>query len=191
MINRLPFSLSLDDSIHICVICEGNEEYTYLSRLIDLKVWNYSYRFTLVNAEGNGNLFARYQDRFQDGSYDLVLIFCDTERKNRTDVFQNLKHKINVYHDVENIADKLVIYGNPCTLQIVIKHWCNEVITSVSKSNNAPLLEQLTGIQGYKARKDQLEALTKQINTSNYLDMKERISKYNQNELDIGSTNFL
>ena len=77
MINKLP---RFSDKHKICIICEGNEEYEYLSRLKDLKVWNEQYDFSLVNAGGNGNIPARYQDRYQNGSYEVILVFCDTER---------------------------------------------------------------------------------------------------------------
>lgn len=78
MPNKLPKFL---DNHKICIICEGNEEYEYLKRLKDLKVWNEQYDISLVNAGGNGNIPARYQDRYQNGADELVLVFCDTEKK--------------------------------------------------------------------------------------------------------------
>ena len=45
------------DRHRICIICEGNEEYAYLNRLIELNVWNEQYSISLVNAGGNGNLY--------------------------------------------------------------------------------------------------------------------------------------
>ena len=74
MMNRLP---ALRSGHRICIICEGNEEYEYLKKLGELKVWNEQYNISLDNAGGNGNIPARYQN----GSYELVLIFCDVERK--------------------------------------------------------------------------------------------------------------
>lgn len=64
MMNRLPAIL---DKHRICIICEGNEEYAYLERLKSLKVWSKKYEFSLDNAGGNGNIPARYQDRYQNG----------------------------------------------------------------------------------------------------------------------------
>ena len=78
MTNKLPKFL---DKHKICIICEGNEEYEYLNRLKALKVWNEQYDISLVNAEGNGNIPARYQDSYQNGAYEVVLVFCDTEKK--------------------------------------------------------------------------------------------------------------
>ena len=59
MPNKLP---KFFDKHKICIICEGNEEYEYLKRLKDLNVWNEQYEVSLVNAGGNGNIPARYQD---------------------------------------------------------------------------------------------------------------------------------
>ena len=75
MPNKLP---EIFDKHKICIICEGNEEYEYLKRLKDLKVWNEQYDILLVNAGGNGNIPARYQDRYQNRADELVLVFCDT-----------------------------------------------------------------------------------------------------------------
>lgn len=78
MQNKLP---KLFDKHKICVICEGNEEYEYHERLKALKVWDAQYEIISDNAGGNGNIPARYQDSYQNGSYELVLVFCDTEKK--------------------------------------------------------------------------------------------------------------
>ena len=76
MINKLPKFL---DNHKICIICEGNEEYEYLDCLNKLNVWNKQYQINLVNAGGNGNIPARYQDRYQNGADELVLIFCQMQ----------------------------------------------------------------------------------------------------------------
>lgn len=49
MPNKMP---KFFDKHKICIICEGNEEYQYLKRLKDLKVWNEQYDISLVNAGG-------------------------------------------------------------------------------------------------------------------------------------------
>ena len=117
--NRLP---KIFIGSRICIICEGDEEYEYLEKLISLDVWSKEYCFQMENAEGNGNIPARYQDKYQNGAYDLVLIFCDTDRK-PYEQYVDIKRKINEFHGVENAADKIMIYGNPCTMQIIIEHW--------------------------------------------------------------------
>ena len=50
MSNRRP---GLYNKRKVCIICEGNEEYKYIDRLKELKVWNEQYEVSLVNAEGN------------------------------------------------------------------------------------------------------------------------------------------
>ena len=67
MRNRLP---KITDKYKICIICEGNEECMYLERLSNLRVWNDVYDIDLANAGGNGNIPARYQDKYQNGDYE-------------------------------------------------------------------------------------------------------------------------
>ena len=96
MANRVPFFF---DKHKICIICEGNEEYAYLDKLRSLKVWNAQYSISLDNAGGNGNIPARYQDRYQNGSYELVLIFCDTEKKPHEqyeDIYIDMRQRVDI-----------------------------------------------------------------------------------------------
>lgn len=44
MPNKLP---KVFDKHKICIICEGTEEYEYLNRLKNLKVWNNQYDISL------------------------------------------------------------------------------------------------------------------------------------------------
>ena len=78
---NIPVLNNNGDNTNVCIICEGNEEYDYIERLKELNVWCNKYKVDSINAEGNGNIPARYQDRFQNGSYDIVFILCDTEKK--------------------------------------------------------------------------------------------------------------
>lgn len=186
MTNRLP---KISDKHKICIICEGNEEYKYLERLKNIHVWNDIYDISLVNAEGNGNIPARYQDRYQNGSYEVVLVFCDTEKK-PYEQYDDIKHKINDFHGVDNAADEIVIFGNPCTMQIISKHWTDEVIRKPAKTVNAPLIEKYTGVKGYKGRNDQIEKVMKSITADNYQDMRNRVQGMEQNDHVDGSSNF-
>ncbi len=131
MINKLP---RFSDKHKICIICEGNEEYD----------------FALVNAGGNGNIPARYQDRYQNGSYEVILVFCDTEKK-PYEQYEDIKRKINDFHGVPNAADEVVMFGNPCTMQIIAKHWTDENLRSPAKPVNAPLVKKYTGVAKYLA----------------------------------------
>lgn len=186
MVNRLPY---ISDKHKICIICEGNEEYKYLERLNQLHVWNDIYDISLVNAEGNGNIPARYQDRYQNGTYEVVLVFCDTEKK-PYEQYEDIKRKINEFHGANKAAGEVVIFGNPCTMQIVSKHWTDEIIKRPAKATNAPLIEKYTGVKGYKGRADQIDKVMESIDTDNYNDMKERIGKLPQDDHVDGSSNF-
>ena len=184
--NRLP---KIFTGSRICIICEGDEEYEYLEKLISLDVWSKEYCFQLENAGGNGNIPARYQDKYQNGAFDLVLVFCDTDRKPYEQCV-DIKRKINEFHGVENAADKIMIYGNPCTMQIIIEHWGDVRLCSNNKTKNAPVIFDLTGIEGCKGRKEQRRELFSQITKRNYQKMKERIKKLPSDDTVEGSTNF-
>ena len=187
MANRFP---NVSDKYRICIICEGNEEYKYLEKLIKLNVWSNSYSISLVNAGGNGNIPARYQDRYQSDSYDVVLVFCDTEKK-PYEQYSDIKRKINEFHGTENAADEVVIFANPCTMQIVIKHWSDEIIKTAAKPVNAPLIEKYTGVMNYKAREDQIDKVMNSISVENYIQMKKRVSKACADDTELGSSNII
>lgn len=186
MTNRLP---NISGKHKVCIICEGDEEYDYLKRLNSLKVWNDQYEVNLDNAGGNGNIPARYQDRYQNGSYEVVLVFCDTERK-PFEQYEDIKRKINEFHGIDNAASEVIIYANPCTMQIILKHWTDEKLRSAAKKVNAPLIKEFTDIENYKARADQREELMKHITVDNYQDMRSRVSQMDDGDIHIGSSNF-
>ena len=186
MTNKLP---KLIDKHKICIICEGNEEHEYLNRLKELKVWNEQYDISLVNADGNGNIPARYQDRYQNGTYEVVLVFCDTEKKPH-EQYVDIKRKINEFHGVDNAADEVVIFANPCTMQIIIKHWTDENIISPAKKVNAPLIERCTGVENYKGRAEQIKKVMECVTAENYVDMCRRVEELDSDDTDMGSSNF-
>lgn len=186
MASKLP---QIFTGSRICIICEGDEEYEYLEKLISLGVWSKNYFFQLENAEGNGNIPARYQDKYQNGSNDLVLIFCDTDQK-PYEQYADIKRKINEFHGIENVADQVIIYGNPCTMQIIIEHWDKVVLGSQNKKKNAPIIFDLTGVEGYKGRKNQRQELLSRITKENYQEMRERIKSLPSDDTIEGSTNF-
>ena len=186
MVNRFPFIL---DNHKICIICEGNEEYEYLNHLKDLKVWNEQYEITLVNAGGNGNIPARYQDRYQNGADELVLVFCDTEKKTH-EQYEDIKRKINEFHGMDNAADEVIIFGNPCTMQIISKHWTDENLKSPAKPVNALLIKKYTGEENYKGRADQVQVMMKYVTAENYKDMIRRVNGLVLDDTVTGNSNF-
>lgn len=186
MQNRLPV---FSDKCKICIICEGDEEFDYLDKIKKINVWNKIYEVNLDNAGGNGNIPARYQDRYQNRSYDIVLIFCDTEKK-PYEQYEDIKRKINEFHGVAHAAEEVIIYGNPCTMQIIIEHWADVKLKTSAKKVNAGIIAELTGIDNYKGRADQRSELMRQITAENYITMYERVKKMTSDDTVIGSSNF-
>ena len=176
------------NKIKICIICEGYEEYEYLDKLIKLNIFDKAYDINLVNAKGNGNIFARYQDIYQRNKYHIIFVFCDTEQK-PYEQFMDIKDKIDELYDQKGISDKLVIFANPCTMQIILLHFGNTVLKSSQKSKNAEDIERLTGIKGYNASEEKRKELFDKITKENYSEMKERIKSLSTNSNDVNSSN--
>lgn len=186
MKSRLPSFVSKNK---ICIICEGDEEYDYLSRLNELGVWNEQYDVSLDNADGNGNIPARYQDRYQNGSFEIVLVFCDTEKK-PYEQYEDIKRKINEFHGVDNVAEEILIYGNPCTMQIILEHWTDVRLRTPAKKINAPIIKEFTGVENYKGKKDQRKKVMEYITVGNFQDMFSRICEMENDDTVVGSSNF-
>lgn len=89
-----------------------------------------------------------------------------------------------------NASDKVIIFGNPCTMQIVSKHWTDEILKSPAKPLNAPLIKMYTGVENYKGRTDQIKEVMKYIIIDNYKDMRDRVHYLEQDDNVIGSSNF-
>ncbi len=173
----------------ICIICEGYEEYEYIDTLINKGVFSSNYDFKPINVKSINNIVPRYQEKFQSDSYSLVLIFCDTD-KGPSDKYKEIKQKVNEFHEAD-IADDIIIFGNPCTMQIILSHFAEIKLKSQSKSVNAKYIEELIGIQNYKATEEQRKELFSKIKRDNYNTMKENVSKLSINDEDISSTNIL
>lgn len=143
----------------------------------------------MVNAGGNGNIPARYQDRYQNGADELVLVFCDTEKKPH-EQYEDIKRKINEFHGVDSAAKEVIIFGNPCTMQIISKHWTDENLKSPAKPVNAPLIKEYTGVENYKGRADQIRKVMEYVTAENYKDMSQRVKDLDSDDSVTGSSNF-
>lgn len=176
------------NKIKICIVCEGYEEYEYLDKLIKLNIFDKAYDINLVNAKGNGNIFARYQDIYQRNKYHMIFVFCDTEQK-PYEQFAEIKDKIDELYDQKGISDKLVIFANPCTMQIILLHFGDVVLKSSQKSKNAEDIERLTGIKEYNASEEKRKELFDKITKENYGEMRERIKSLSTNSNDVNSSN--
>ena len=138
MKSRLPAFLDKDK---ICIICEGDEEFDYLSRLKDLGVWNEKYEISLDNADGNGNIPARYQDRYQNGSYEMVLVFCDTEKK-PYEQYEDINERVSsAYEKDMNLFLCLHISFLPSTLPDNIRIFVQMVVDFFGSISQAFIAE--------------------------------------------------
>ncbi len=69
-------------------------------------------------------------------------------------------------------------------------YWYFVILSSNKKRKNAPIIFDLTGVEGYKGRADQRQALFSQITKENYQEMRERIKKLPSDDTIEGSTNW-
>ena len=176
----------------ICLICEGFEEYDYILRLVNLGVWADAYDFTLVNAESCGNISARYQDRYQSDNYDIVFAFCDTDRRPE-EGFELIRTKINRIFGNDIAADKVIIFVNPCTMQVILSHFGDVNLRTQNKKKNNSEIVRLTGLKSdkcYDGCKEHRDFICSKITVENYNEMKKRIAKLSSTYSDNPSTNF-
>lgn len=181
----------INENMKIAIICEGFEEFEYLNAIISLNIWN-NYSFKLINAESNGSIFPNYQYVYQNDDFDIVLIFADTDRPTYDD-FKKLITKINEFHDVKEYAEEIIIFGNPCTMQIILNHFANSLISvpKANKKKNSSLISSLTGVADYDAHSEQRKQIFNRINLNNYHQMKKNLSTCSTSFETISSTNFL
>lgn len=176
----------------ICLICEGFEEYDYILRLVNLGVWADVYDFTLVNAESCGNISARYQDRYQSDNYDIVFALCDTDRRPE-EGFELIRTKINRIFGNDIAADKVIIFVNPCTMQVILSHFGDVNLRTQNKKKNNSEIVRLTGLKSdkcYDGCKEHRDFICSKITVENYNEMKKRIAKLSSTYSDNPSTNF-
>jgi hypothetical protein len=185
---KLPY---ISKKIKICIICEGEEEYEYFSKLILLNVWHEKYKFVLKNAKSLAKVFAHYQYTYLMDDYSLVLIFCDTDDEELVKTkkhYETLKKKIIDHHNNRN-SSKVLIFANPCTMQIILSHFGEIKLKSRKKSINSVLIKKLTNIDNYDGREKQRTKLFDKITKNNYEDMKKRIKKLSNIDTNVPSTN--
>ena len=152
----------LDKKHKVCVICEGYEDVAYFNRLLELGVWNSAYEFTPMNAKSASNIPAMFQDTFQNDRYEIILVFCDTDKAPYREYTQ-IKKKINSFPNKQKAASKLVIFANPCTMQIILSHFGDVSLKNQGKKTNAAEIEKWTGVKDYDAHEDQIKEICSKI----------------------------
>lgn len=175
----------------ICVVCEGEEDFAYFKRLTELGVWADAYKFDLKNAKSASNIPALYANIFQNNSYEAVLVFCDTDKSPFRE-YSLIKKKISQFHGNRTaVSGKVIIYANPCTMQIVLSHFGDVQLTNQGKKTNAAVIEKMTGIADYDAHADQIAAICAKIYQRTYPEMRARVSMMNNPDTVPASTNFI
>jgi len=175
----------------VCVICEGLEDTEYFKRLLQLNVWRTDvYDFYPVNAKSASNIFARYQDAYSNDSYEVILVFCDTDKAPYRE-YSLIKKKINDFHAKAGVNEKVVIFANPCTMQIVLSHFGDADLKNQGKKTNGKIIEELTGVANYDAHENQVKELCSKIYQRSYPEMRERVKNMDSPDTVSGSTNFI
>ena len=174
----------------ICIVCEGDEEYDYVSRLKELQVWSRQYSVKPKNAGSIDNIAAIYQDAYTNDNYEAVLIFCDTELA-PYEQYNRLKGKLTELFGTVEAAAAVIFFCNPCTMQIILSHFEKVRLKSNQKSTNRQIIERLTSVKDYRATEQQRGAITKKITAENYLLLKDNLKGLSSEDNEIPSTNFL
>ncbi len=89
------------------------------------------------------------------------------------------------------LTDKIVIFANPCTMQIMLLHFGNVELKNQGKKINSAVIEELTGIVGYDAHEDQIKELCNKIFRRSYEMMKERVALIDKPDTEPAATNFI
>ena len=174
----------------ICVICEGYEDLHYFQRLLDLNVWNDLYKFSLINAKSASNIPARFQDAYQNNIYEIILIFCDTDKEPYREYAQ-VKKKINSFLNKQKASEKLIMFANPCTMQIILLHFGEVSLKNQGKKTNSAEIEKWTGVKNYDAHESQIQEICSKIFRKSYQPMKQRLEKINLPDTTSSSSNFI
>ena len=185
--SRLP---EIGHKHKICVICEGLEEDIYFKRLLLLNVWSSIYDFIPINAKSESNIFARFQDAYNKDCYEAILIFCDTD-KNPYKEYSQLKRKINDFFGNELATQKIILWANPCSMQIILSHFGDVSLTRQGKKTNADTIEQMTGVRNYDAHEEQINEICNKIYRRTYPEMKERLRADDYDETRAGTSNMV
>ena len=162
-------------------------------RLTKLSVWNEKYEFVLKNAHGESNIASLYESIFQNDSYEIVLVFCDTDRAPHKQ-YKLLKDKLCKFHGTKDgrmLTDNIIIFANPCTMQIILSHFGDVSLKKQSKKVNADIIEYYTKVKNYDAHIDQIKQICSRIYRRSYIIMKERVSKMDGSDTEPGNTNFI
>ncbi len=185
---------SLTKESKIIIICEGQEDFAYLSKIKSLGVFNTDIDLSFKDAEGNSKIYDNYMNLIRTSDADLVLIFCDTGAESNTQShheFTRLLTKISHLYPTHGVVSDIVYFANPVTMQIFINHFKKIDINSESKKDYEDIVKECTGVIGYDASKYKLKQFMSLINRDNYYIMKENLKDKSYDYHFAHSTNIL
>ncbi|MCD8204098.1 MAG: hypothetical protein LUB56_03155 [Coprobacillus sp.] len=173
---RLPDSL-LKKHYKVLIICEGQEDYEYISRLIEIGAFSSELVIEAMDAGGASKIFSCFKNvLLVSPYYDLVVIYCDTEMYPYEE-YNRQTSKVNSLYNGVNISKDIFYFVNPVTMQLMLLHKGEALLTSSHKSDYYDIVYSLFGVSSYRARLSQVNEITSQINLDNYLLMKKRAVK--------------
>jgi len=158
------------------IVCEGYEEYDYFYKLKTLDIFSKSYSIKLKNAKSMDNIFSVYSNEFQNNNSEVVFVLCDTDLF-PYEKYMKLCKSINDFHGKKKISYDVVLFVNPCTMQMMLSHFDEIKLKSNQKGINAPQIAKLTGVKDYRATEEQRKAFMNHITAENYQEMKSRLKK--------------
>ena len=91
----------------------------------------------------------------------------------------------------QKAAEKLIIFANPCTMQIVLSHFGDVELKNQGKKTNSAEIEKWTGVKDYDAHEDQIKAICGKIFRRSYSEMRRRVEAINFPDTISCSTNFI
>ena len=107
--------------------------------------------------------------------------------------FELIRTKINNIFGNSVAADKVIIFVNPCTMQVILSHFGDVILRTQNKRKNDSEIKRLTGLtdsKKYDGCKEHRDFIFSQITKENYEEMKNRISLLSDNYKNQPATNF-
>lgn len=75
-------------------------------------------------------------------------------------------------------------------MQVILSHFDDVKLTTSAKKVNSSLIETLTGVTHYKARKNQRDYINQQITHENFKNMLDRVRSMSNSDIIPSSSNF-
>ena len=157
--------------------------------------WNFAYGAVLTNLSPSTPKArqispARFQNAYQNDKYEIILIFCDTDKAPYRE-YSQIKKKINSFLNKQKAAEKLIIFANPCAMHIILSHFGEVSLKNQGKKTNADIIEKYTGVKGYDAHESQIKEICSKIFRRTYSEMRQRVEAINFPDTTSCSSNFI